>query len=310
MNKPQILIKNGNRWFEFSKSKTGQLDYAGPWENAALPDVQGYQEIASSAYFSPSWYIFLQDALSNSSKIYVSPETDISDRDVFDFLVHIGPLLAAVETKDSLLAGELFMKRNKSFEKFTQLTQFILEPVSVEILFSLVYGKIDNVDTDFIPLIFNSAKKLLKYDSSKETLDQAFIRYFKENNVTLTLSVVGTSHHSWEPYSEILDHLCDNLKAENLLEQLEKIRKAKFDFFDNLEAAVQAEPYNPFDENAIGVLFEDVESKLTGNPGLEKAGYIRALAAKIIREAKPEKLTYNGKLVRLGGRDIVVQVTI
>ena len=40
----QILIKTTNDWFEFSKSKTGQLDYVGKWEKNALPNVEGAQE--------------------------------------------------------------------------------------------------------------------------------------------------------------------------------------------------------------------------------------------------------------------------
>lgn len=310
MSKAQILIKNGNNWFEFSKSKTGQLDYEGLWINDALPDVDGYQEIASSAYFSPSWYIFLQEAVNNNSKVYVSPETDVSDADVFAFLTHVGPLLAAVEAKDSLLAGELYLRRRNTFEAFAPLTQYIMEPLCVEILFSLAYGRANNIDAESIPLLFNIAKKKLEYNSAKETLDQAFMRYFKENSITLTLETVGTAHHHWEAYSEVLDNMANNLNAEDLLGAAEKIRKAKHQFFENLEAAVQAEPYNPVDKNAISVLLENIDSKITGNPGLEKAGYVRALAAKVIREAKPSKLAYNGKLVRLSGRDVVVQVTI
>ena len=310
MSKAQILIKNGNSWFEFSKSKTGQLDYEGLWSYNDLPQVEGYQEIASSTYFSPSWYIYLQDAVNNNSKVYVSPETDISDKDLFAFLTHVGPLLAAVEAKDSLFAGELYLRRRDTFEAFAPLTQYIMEPLSVEILFSLAYGRMKNIGAEEIPLIFKVAKKKLGYDSTKESLDQAFMRYFKENSVTLTLETVGTSHHSWESYSEVLDNLADNLNPEDLLSAAEKIRKAKHNFFTNLEVAVQAEPYNPVDKNAISVLIENIDSKITGNPGLEKAGFVRALAAKVIREAKPEKLAYNGKLVRLSGRDIVVQVTI
>lgn len=34
---------------------------------------------------------------------------------------------------------------------------------------------------------------------------------------------------------------------------------------------------------------ENIDAKIAGNPGLEKAGYVRAAAAKIIRAAKPEK---------------------
>lgn len=310
MSKAQILIKNGNNWFEFSKSKTGQLDYEGLWNNNDLPHVEVYQEIASSTYFSPSWYIYLQDAVNNNSKVFVAPDVDVSDADLFSFLTHVGPLLAAVEAKDSLLAGELYLRRRSTFEAFAPLTQYIMEPLSVEILFSLVYGRMNNIDAEEIPLIFNAAKKKLGFDSAKETLDQAFMRYFKENSVTLTLETVGTSFHSWESYSEVLDNMADNLNPEDLLGAAEKIRKAKHQFFDNLETAVQAEPYNPVDKNAISVLIENIDSKITGNPGLEKAGFVRALAAKVIRESKPEKMSYNGKLVRLSGRDIIVQITI
>lgn len=310
MSKAQILIKNGNNWFEFSKSKTGQLDYEGLWNNNNLPHLDEYQEIASSTYFSPSWYIFLQDAVNNNSKVYVSPETDISDADLFAFLTHVGTLLSAIEAKDSLLAGELFLRRKEIFEAFAPLTQYIMEPLCVEILFSLAYGRANNIDAESEPLIFNIAKKKLAYDSAKETLNQAFMRYFKENPTTLTMAAVGTNFHHWTPYSEVLDNMADNLNSEDLLGAAEKIRKAKHQFFDNLETAVQAEPYNPVDKNAISVLIENIDSKITGNPGLEKAGFIRALAAKVIREAKPEKLSYNGKLVRLSDRDIVVQMTI
>ena len=310
MSNAQILIKNGDSWFEFSKSKTGQLDYEGLWEYTDLPHVKGYQELASSTYFTPAWYIYLQDDLNNSSKVYFSPETDISDKNVFAFLTHVGPLLAAVEAKDSLLAGELYLRRKDIFEAFTPLTQYILEPLSVEILFSLVYGRMRNVDIEEIPLIFDVAKKKLGYDSAKESLDQSFMRYFKENTVTLTLETVGISHHSWDSYSEFLDNMADNLNPDDLIETAEKIRKAKHNFFASLETAVQAEPYNPVDKNAISVLIENIDSKITGNPGLEKAGYLRALAASVIRQAKNEKLSYNGKLVRLSDRDIVVQVTI
>ena len=193
MDKAQILIKAGNNWFEFSKSKTGQLDYEGLYDSIDLPDVDGYQEIASSAYFSPSWYIYLEDEVNCNPKIYTAPGVDVSDKDVFAFLAHVGPLLAAVEAKDSLLAGELYLRRKKCFDKFAQLTQYIMEPLCAEILFSLAYGRLCNIDMDEISIIFDSAKKKLGYDPAKETLDQAFMRFFKENTVSIaaSLSVIG-----------------------------------------------------------------------------------------------------------------------
>lgn len=87
------------------------------------------------------------------------------------------------------------------------------------------------------------------------------------------LVLVGTCYYDWEdemcPY--VLEKLCDNLSAENLLGATEKIR---------------------------------------GNPGLEKAGHIRALVAKIIREAKPKKMSYGGHLASLADGRIVVELKI
>ena len=310
--KTQILIKTANDWFEFSKSKTGQLDYVGKWENDSLPDVEGYQEIVSSTYFSPTWYVFVQSALNCNPMIYVASDVDVSDKDTFDYLVHIGPLIAAVETKDSLLAGELFLRRREVFEKFAQLTQYIMEPLCVEILFSICYGKMNNLDADDIPLIFESVKKKLEYDSSRESLDQAFKRYFKKNTVTVTLPLVGTNFYHWDDdiVPESLTKLTDNLSADNLLGNAEKIRNAKHTFYEALKVSVQAEPYNQADKNAIIVCIENVEAKLFGNPGLEKAGHIRALAAEIIRDAKPKMMSYAAKLASLNYRQIVVQMTI
>ena len=55
---------------------------------------------------------------------------------------------------------------------------------------------------------------------------------------------------------------------------------------------------------------ENPGAKISGNPGLEKAGHIRALAAKIIREAKPKKMGYGGRLASLAGGQIVVELKL
>lgn len=310
MSENQILINCGKNWFEFSKSRTGQLDFCGKVENPPRLNVENYQKLASSAYFTPSYYVFLQDELNCTPRIFVSPETDVSDKDTFDFLLHAGALLCAVEAKDSFLAGELYLRRKKSFEKFARLTQFIIEPISVEILFSLLLGRLYDMEENEIPLVFDAAKKKLSYICESETLEQAFVRYFKENEACLTLPIVGMNYHSWSPYSDFLNGLAENLRAENFLVQAEKIRKAKRDFYSSLEIAVQAEPYNHADENAIAILAESLDAKIAGNPGLEKAGYVRATAAKIIRAAKPEKMSFKAELVRIGGRDVVVKIEV
>lgn len=311
----QILIKTAAAWFEFSKSRTGQIDFVGKVAETLKEDELlkgGYQKIASSAYFTPSYYIYLQEGENANPLVYVAGDVDVSDSGTFDFLVHIGPPLAAVDSKDSLLAGELYLRRRSVFEKFPQLSSFMMEDLCAEILFSLCYGEMQNILPDTIPLLFNSAKKKLNFDSSRESLDQSFMRYFKDNAVTLTLPLVGTCYYNWEdemcPY--VLEKLCDNLSAENLLGATEKIREAKHDFYKNLECAVQAEPYNPHDRNAIIVGIENSGAKISGNPGLEKAGHIRALAAKIIREAKPKKMSYGGHLASLADGQIVVELKV
>lgn len=306
----QILINCGNNWFEFSKSRTGQIDYLGKWEKNEQPKVEGWQEISSSTYFTPAWYSYIQDGMNNNPKVYIAPGVDVSDKEIFSYLVHIGPLLSAIEAKDSFLAGELYLRRQYCFEKFSQLTAYILEPLCVEILFSLCFGKMKEADPDTIPLIFNNAKKKLHFNTAKETLQQAFIRYMKENEVVVTLPLVGTNFYSWDAEPEVLEKLTDNLGCDNILEKAEKIRKAKHDLYAGLETSVQAEPYNKYDNNSILVCIENIDSKISGNPGLEKAGHIRALAAKIIREAKQEKMNYSGKLVRVGYDDIVVQMMV
>lgn len=308
----QILIKTANDWFEFSKSKTGQLDFVGKWENKNLPDVDGAQKLASSTYFTPSYYVYVNSALNCNPVVYVAPDVDVSDKDIFDYLVHIGPLLAAVEAKDSLLAGELYIRRSEVFEKFSQLTQFILEPLCVEILFSLCYGRMQETDPEDLELVYDSAIEKLDYDSSRESIDQALIRYFKKNSAKITLPLVGTNFYTWQhdsvPYA--LGKLCNNIKPEDLSSDAEKIRKAKHDFYENLETVVQAEPYNQYDKNSILVTIENPIAKISGNPGLEKAGHIRALAAKIIRDAKPKKMNYGGMLASLSGDKIVVELEL
>ena len=308
----QILIKTASDWFEFTKSKTGQLDYVGKWENNDRPNVDGAQELISSTFYSPAWYVYIQNAVNCNPVVYVAPEVDVSDKDTFSYLVHIGPVLAAVEAKDSLLAGELYLRRREVFDKFAQLTQFILEPLCVEIMFSLCFGKLNNALPDDVSLFFENVKKKLDFDPSRESLEQAFMRYFKKNEVTLTLPLVGTNFYHWDDdiVPEALTKLTDNLSAQDLPVAAEKVRNAKHSFYESLKVSVQAEPYNRVDKNSIIVCIENVEAKLFGNPGLEKAGHIRALAAGIIREAKPKKLSYTAKLASLNYREIVVQFTV
>ncbi len=305
----QILIECGDAWFEFTKSRTGQLDFAGKVEGCiSKSELDGFHEIASSTYFSPSFYIYVCDSLNMSPVLWIAPDVDVSRKDEFEYLLHVGALLAAVNAKDSLLAGELYLRRRNTFDQFTPLTQFIIEEISVEILFSLCFGRMQNVCPEDIPVVFDLAREKLSFDPSRESLEQAFMRYFKDKTVTVTLPLVGTQFYCWDPEPEVLERLCDNLSAEDLLGAASKIRKAKHDFYASLKTTVQAEPYNLHDVNAILVCIENIEAKICGNPGMEKAGHIRALAAKVLRVAKAKKMAYKAELTRLSGGQIVVKL--
>lgn len=305
--RPQILINCGKAWFEFSRSKTGQLDFAGRVEP---PDTNGYQELASSTYFSPAWYTFLSGDLNGTPKVFVAEDVDVSDKDSFSYLVHVGALLNAVESGDSLLAGELYLRRHSVFDRFAPLTQYILRDSAAEILFSLCFGKMNNAHPDDIPLIYEQAREQIGLDLSKNTLEQELSRWLSEGQVSLTLPLVGTGFYSWNPVPDALDRLTDNLLCVSLLERSEKIRRARQDFYEDIHVTVQAEPYNRHDKNAILVCIESLEAKLCGNPGMERAGYIRATAAEVIRRAKPKKLSFSGKIVRISDGDTVVRVTV
>ena len=306
----QILIKTASDWFEFSKSKTGQLDFVGKWEYEARPNVDDAQKLASSTYFTPSYYTFVESALNCNPVIYVAPDVDVSDKDLFDYLLHIDPLLAAVEAKNSFLAGLLYIRRKEVFEKFSQLTQYIMEPLCVEILFSMCYGRMQVLKPEDFEVVYESAIEKLDFDSSRESIEQALTRYFKKNTSKITLPLVGTCFYNWDGSPYALDKLCDNLSCDDLLGMAEKIRAAKHSFYESLETVVQAEPYNTHDKNSILVCIENPEEKISGNPGFEKAGHIRALAAKIIREAKPKKMNYKGKLSLFTDDEIVVELEV
>ena len=50
--------------------------------------------------------------------------------------------------------------------------------------------------------------------------------------------------------------------------------------------------------------------RFAGNPGLEKAGYVRATSAKIIRAAKPEKMSFKAQLMRIDCRNVVLKIEL
>ncbi len=307
MNKTQIFIEAGKNYYGFSMSMTGQLDYQGKQEFVKKPDFSDYERIVSSSYFTPCYYTYLDEKLNHKCAVYFK-DVDISNPDVISFLTHVGPLLDAVEAGDTLLAGELYLRRRDVFNRHSQLTKYIIGKAAAGILFSICFGRMNTIAPEAIPLVFDAAKEQLSFDPAKETLEQALVRYLAERKENITVQIVGTQHYDWNPCPPYLENLANNIKAENLPGQMEAIRKAVHDFYAGLECSVQAEPYNGADKNAVAVFIEDTYSKFIGNCGMKKAGYIRATGAKLLRDAQPKKLGYGGQLMRISAHDIVVRI--
>lgn len=307
MNKTQIIIEAGKNYYGFSMSMTGQLDYQGRQEYTKQPDLSDYERIVSSPYFTPSYYDYLDDKLNHKCAVYFK-NVDISNPDVISFLTHVGPLLDAVEAGDTLLAGELYLRRRDVFNRHSQLTKYILGKAAAGILFSICYGRINNIAPEAVPLVYEATKEQLSFDPAKETLEQALVRYLADRKENITLQIVGIAHHDWNPCPPYLENLANNIKAENLAGQMEAIRKAVHDFYAGLECSVQAEPYNGADKNAVAVFLEDTYSKFTGNCGMKKAGYIRATGAKLLRDAQPKRMSWGGHLMRISDNNYVVMI--
>lgn len=91
------------------------------------------------------------------------------------------------------------------------------------------------------------------------------------------MGVVGTNHHSWIEKTEKFFKSIPKIALEkDFVDGTNKLREAKNRLFNELKFVVQAEPYNPFDSNAISVVAEDVEAKVSGFGGMCKVGYLRA----------------------------------
>lgn len=307
MNKTQIFIEAGKNYYGFSMSMTGQLDYQGKQEFVKKPDFSDYERIVSSSYFTPCYYTYLDEKLNHKCAVYFK-DVDISNPDVISFLTHVGPLLDAVEAGDTLLAGELYLRRQDVFNRHSQLTKYILGKAAAGILFSICFGRMNTIAPEAIPLVFEAAKEQLSFDPAKESLEQALVRYLAERKDSITVQIVGTHHYDWDSSTPYLGNLTNNIKAENLASQMEAIRKAIHDFYAGLECSVQAEPYNNADKNAIAVFIEDTYSKFMGNCGMKKAGYVRAIGAKLLRDAQPKRMSWGGRLMRISSNNYVVMI--
>ncbi len=340
------------RW-AFVRSITGQLDYKGKVEqNEDSPLFSGPVTFAldASPFFSASWYTWLPDTIPSRFSIEVRGENNMPDSDMFAYLTHIGALLGAVESGDSLLAAEIFNRRDMVFMKFPPLTMTILEPIAVEGLFSWVWARFYSEEIEALAHMmagknvtpqsewgvveaFYTAGKDRLYPSQlepedfdtkgnsispcNETPEQMMIRYFKKHRQTkLTVGLVGTEFNSWSQNS--LNYIIQRVTKEetrNLVINEPTSQNLRDKLFSDMAVSVQAEPYNVHDKNAVAIYLEDLAGRASGNYGTVRAGYLRRYGAALVRNAKPHRYNFNGKLSRIGnsidGRlGIVVEMVI
>ena len=320
-NEADVIVraegKTDSLYWGFNRTRTGQLDFCGKLAGITESALDAMQVLDGSSYFSSVWYTYADEALCRDIRTYLKNDFEIADADTFAFLTHVGALLLAVESGDSLLAAELLARRTALFMQFPKLTLFIVKPIAAEALFAWLYGRTNSTvdafsalytsnallgagktDTGF--LLYCAAKDVLKPDVQNETPEQMFIRYFKNHDTAFTIGLVGTNFYGWNDGSGFLDDALSDKIGEDILSGTQKVRDAKKKLYASLRVSVQAEPYNPHDANAISVSIENVYAKACGNAGLQRAGYIRATGAAILRAAKPNAFRFNARLARIG----------
>ena len=302
----------------FTQSETGAIDFEGKAQAQSWND---FQSIVSSTYFSPAAFFFLPNLERAHIRIYVEKNCDITEQNKFAFFAHIGPLLLAVEAKDSMLAAELLESKADLFEKFADLVRFIIEPIAIEIFFSYAFGSFafqsdkrkdlhGHYHFGKMQFVWVIARKKLSFDAENDTLENAYIRYFKNSHTTLSLPIVGLQYGSWNWESKILFETSAHIEAKHIFDDAKEIAKARNDIFQSLEVAVQIEPYNSHDENALAVFIDNIDAKISGYPNKAKAGYIKKTATKIIRLAKPETMSFTSRLLRFNTDEVVVQIEV
>lgn len=301
--------------YGFSRSATGILDFV-DGASAKDEELSQMQCVDGSAYFTPSWYMFLPKDLQATINVYLPSDVKNLDVGQYSFLLHIGALLLAVDERDGLLVAELLRRRVTVFSSFLPLVLHLIKPVAAEALFAYVYGgfrgdsnfsqiykanvPIATGETDVSAILLEAAKDALKPDPEKESPEEMFIRYFREKeSFDFTIGLVGATNHPWIAGIEKYESVVKAATAFRFFDDAAVGAKSQ-EFFESLSTKVQAEPYNPHDHNAISVSIDDLGAKLKGLVSKSKAGYLRATGAAILRKARPNMFAYDSKLWRLG----------
>ena len=301
--------------YAFSRSVTGILDYVGK-TTPTDDELSQMQCVDGSAYFTPSWYMYLPKVLQATINVYLPNDVKNLDVGQYSFLLHVGALLLAVDEYDGLLVAELLRRRAAVFANFLPLVLHLIKPVATEALFAYVYGgfrgdsdfaqiykanaPISTGETNVAAILLEAAKETLKPNPEKESPEEMFIRYFREVEFfDFTIGLVGATNHPWIAGIEKYESVVKTATAFRFFDDAAVGSKSQ-EFFASLATKVQAEPYNPHDHNAISVSIDDLGAKLKGLVSKSKAGYLRATGAAILRKARPGLFAYGSKLWRLG----------
>ena len=301
--------------YGFSRSATGILDFV-DGASAKDEELSQMQCVDGSAYFTPSWYMFLPKDLQATINVYLPSDVKNLDVGQYSFLLHVGALLLAVDERDGLLVAELLRRRVTVFSSFLPLVLHLIKPVAAEALFAYVYGgfrgdsnfsqiykanvPIATGETDVSAILLEAAKDALKPNPEKESPEEMFIRYFCEKeSFDFTIGLVGATNHPWIAGIEKYESVVKAAMAFRFFDDA-AVGAQSQEFFESLSTKVQAEPYNPHDHNAISVSIDDLGAKLKGLVSKSKAGYLRATGAAILRKARPSLFAYGSNLWRLG----------
>ena len=312
----KIETPKGTGIYSFTRSETGILDYAGE-SNPEADELAQMQCVEGSAYFTPSWYSFLPRELQAEISVYLPAEIANMDAGQYSFLLHVGAILLAVRERDGLLLAELLRRRSTVFANFLPLVLHIVKPIAAEALFVNVFGglrgdsgfehvykanaMISTGETDVSSILFAAARDALKPEPQKESLEEMFVRYFAENrHFDFTIGIVGATNHPWVSSLEKVDDAIDGAVVAHFADDISKVGQKRYELYASLASKVQAEPYNPHDHNAISVSIEDPGKVFKGIRSKSKAGYLRATAAAILRQARPNLFAYGSSLWRLG----------
>lgn len=334
MKKAQRIFVTANfesgdsKSWAFSLGATGVLDYCGVVENEELAGIdEGKRQIlCGSAYFTPSWYGFLPASMHASFAISLLKD-DVYEKNLLAFLTHIGPVLLAIENGDTFLAVELVKRRFDTFMAFQPIMLYLFEPIAFAGLLAWAFGRLDsdgNIDSVLGFLIEALGEPFQKLIREEGDLTKAVCKSFEQRSLrgfSFTAPLVGLN---FQEFISVYGKVCEQIDtdvAKALVRgdsdpSLSGVKGARERIFGNLSANLQVEPFNPHDRYAIGVRLDDPRAPLCGKGSTLKAGYLRSMLAKIIREALPKTLAFQGKLVRIGGtgfnpkQAVIVQVDI